>query len=348
MKPVVGPNFNLGSPRGRGPLGILKGAVFLALVVLLAAAAPRWAVKEVTITVDGTSQTVTTLRPSVAGVLAQAAIDLEAQDRVVPAPETRVVDGMTIQIRKAFPIVLKVDGQELALWTAAMTVQEFLDEAGVALGPLDEVTPGLETPLPGPAEVQVVRVEIETFWEEERVPYQELRWAEPTMTVGTTRVIRQGREGLDRVHVQLRYEDGVLVERRELARERVADPDHRIIGVGQRRPTSTQVVQTPQGPKRYRRVLEVLATAYTPGPESTWPFTDGLTATGVVARRGVVAVDPTVIPLGSHLYIPGYGLGIAADVGAAIKGNRIDVLYEDLDDALRWGRKWVKVYILDE
>src|SRR5690606_40006949 len=84
------------------------------------------------------------------------------------------------------------------------------------------------------------------------------------------------------------------------------------------------------------------------GPESTWPFTDGLTATGVVARRGVVAVDPTVIPLGSHLYIPGYGLGIAADVGAAIKGNRIDVLYEDLDDALRWGRKWVKVYILDE
>lgn len=347
MMPAVSPSPSPRPGRNRGPLGILKGVVFLALLVVLAAAAPRWAVKEVTITVEGASQRVTTLKPTVAAVLAEAEITLAEEDRVVPAPETRVVDGLTIQIRKAFPLTLQVDGRQLTLRTAATTVAELLNEAGVALGPLDQVSPALETALPGPEEVQVVRVRVEEFWEDQRVPYQELQWAEPTMAAGTTRVIRQGQEGLDRVQVQLRYEDGILVERRELARERVQDPVHRIVGIGQRK-TSGQVVRTPQGPKRYRRVLEVLATAYTPGPESTWPFTDGLTATGVVARRGVVAVDPTVIPLGSHLYVPGYGLGVAADVGVAIQGNRIDLLFEDLDDALRWGRQWVKVYILDE
>lgn len=326
---------------------MVKGAAFVALLVFVAAAAPRWAVKDVTIQFDAGTLSIATLKPTVAGVLAQAGVTLAPEDRVVPAPGTRVVDGMTIQVRTAFPVSLRVDGQELHFRTAAGTVGEFLDEAGVVLGPLDLVSPDLEAPLPGPDRVQVVRVRVEEFWEEQRVPYQELRWAEPTMAAGTTRVIRQGREGLDRVHVRLRYEDGVLVERQELARIRVEDPVNRIIGIGQRQ-TSGQVVRTPQGPKRYSRVIEVLATAYTPGAESTWPFTDGLTATGVVARRGVVAVDPKVIPLGSHLYIPGYGLGVAADVGAAIKGNRIDVLFEDLDDALRWGRKWVKVYILDE
>src|SRR5690606_19439889 len=108
---------------------------------------------------------------------------------------------------------------------------------------------------------------------------------------------------------------------RELARERVADPVHRIIGVGQRRPTSTQVVQTPQGPKRYRRVLEVLATAYTPGPESTWPFTDGLTATGVVARRGVVAVDPTVIPWGATSTSPATAWALPPTWGRPSRGT---------------------------
>lgn len=327
--------------------GMLKGMVLLVLVGGLAAAAPGWAVKEVTLSLEGDSWTFTTLKPTVAAVLAEASVSVTRDDRVYPGLESAVTHGMTIEIRKAFPVMVRVDGREFRLQTAASTVGALLEEAGIEVGPLDEVTPSLETPLPGPEAVRIVRVEVREIWEAQRVPYTEVRWAEPTLAAGTTRVIRQGREGLDRVHLQLRYEDGELVQRTELSRERVEDPVSRIIGIGQRQGGS-QVVRTPQGPKRFSRVLDVLATAYTPGPESTWPFTDGLTATGVVARRGVVAVDPTVIPLGTSLYIPGYGLGVAADVGAAIKGLRIDLLFEDLDDALRWGRQRVKVYILDD
>jgi 3D (Asp-Asp-Asp) domain-containing protein len=60
-----------------------------------------------------------------------------------------------------------------------------------------------------------------------------------------------------------------------------------------------------------------------------------------------VAVDPTIIPLGTHLYVEGYGFALAADVGGAIKGYKIDLYYEEMEDALRFGRRDLTVYILN-
>jgi 3D (Asp-Asp-Asp) domain-containing protein len=59
-----------------------------------------------------------------------------------------------------------------------------------------------------------------------------------------------------------------------------------------------------------------------------------------------VAVDPNVIPLGTRLYIPGYGLPLAADTGGAIIGNKIDLCMEDYHAAWEFGRRMVKVYVL--
>jgi len=70
------------------------------------------------------------------------------------------------------------------------------------------------------------------------------------------------------------------------------------------------------------------------------------TYTGVRPRRGIVAVDPRVIPLHSKLYVEGYGYGQAEDIGGAIKGQRIDVFIPSLHEARKWGRKKVKVYVL--
>ena len=73
---------------------------------------------------------------------------------------------------------------------------------------------------------------------------------------------------------------------------------------------------------------------------------DSTTATGTAAVRGVVAVDPSVIPLGTKLYIPGYGIATAEDTGGAINGNRIDLCYNSVNEAFNWGRRTVTVYIL--
>lgn len=95
----------------------------------------------------------------------------------------------------------------------------------------------------------------------------------------------------------------------------------------------------------HRRQLRMQATGYAIGDG----FTPGtLTYTGIPARRGVAAVDPEVIPLGTRLYVEGYGPALAADTGGAIQGLRIDLAFDSVDEALQWGVREVVVSILDD
>lgn len=73
----------------------------------------------------------------------------------------------------------------------------------------------------------------------------------------------------------------------------------------------------------------------------------GTTATGVSVRRGIIAVDPRVIPLGTRIYVPGYGMGIAADTGSAVKGNTVDVWIASRQEALDWGIKQMTITVYD-
>lgn len=92
------------------------------------------------------------------------------------------------------------------------------------------------------------------------------------------------------------------------------------------------------------------ATGYYPGPECTHPFTDGFTATGDVAGRGCIAIDDKTGPLkmGQKVWIEGYGLGKCNDRGSTIKGWKIDLCFETYEEAKKWGRKLIKVYIIEE
>ena len=102
------------------------------------------------------------------------------------------------------------------------------------------------------------------------------------------------------------------------------------------------MISTPIGDFNYSKELTVVATGYTRFDEGC----DSYTATGTLAVRGAIAVDPSVIPLGTRLYIPGYGIGRAEDTGGAIDGNRIDLSYNSVNEAFQWGRRTVTVYIL--
>ena len=102
------------------------------------------------------------------------------------------------------------------------------------------------------------------------------------------------------------------------------------------------MVATSRGATAYKAVYEMEATAYLPGDGDG----RGITATGIKATWGVVAVDPKVIPLGSRVYVPGYGFAIAADTGGAIKGSKIDLCMEDYGQAIQFGRRPVEVYVL--
>ena len=90
----------------------------------------------------------------------------------------------------------------------------------------------------------------------------------------------------------------------------------------------------PRAPQAYR--LKVDAVAY---------YLPGSTALGVPVRMGVVAVDPKLIPLGTKLHVPGYGPGLAADVGYAIKGRIIDLWFPTTAKAQQWGRRTVTITV---
>jgi 3D (Asp-Asp-Asp) domain-containing protein len=101
-------------------------------------------------------------------------------------------------------------------------------------------------------------------------------------------------------------------------------------------------------------VKKVVATGYTAGEESTGKKPGhpsyGITYSGVKVKRDLystVAADPSVFPIGTILFIPDYGYGVVADTGSAIKGNKLDLYFETVDDVYqKWGKRTVDVHII--
>jgi 3D (Asp-Asp-Asp) domain-containing protein len=98
-------------------------------------------------------------------------------------------------------------------------------------------------------------------------------------------------------------------------------------------------------PQNYSKLINMTATAYGPGPIDNGKWND-LTYAGGKVKKGIVAVDPAVIPMGTKLWVEGYGQAIADDQGSAIKGNRIDLAFNSRQEALDYGIQNVKVYVL--
>ena len=200
---------------------------------------------------------------------------------------------------------------------------------------------------------------------------------------GKTKVIQEGFLGECQVTVNITYNDGVEVSRREISREVTKEPQNRIIATGtkvvkaptetpkptekvsaQTQPKADSAVKaaaqkTQQAPEKqtasseagtvaglsFSKKLTMSATGYTAFKSDG---SRGITSTGRPAGQGIIAVDPSVIPLGTRVYVEGYGEAIAADIGPAIKGNKIDLCFEMTNAQIRqnFGRRNVTVYIL--
>lgn len=171
---------------------------------------------------------------------------------------------------------------------------------------------------------------------EEIPPPTEIR-AEARLREGIRVVLREGKPGLKKVRYEVVNRSG-KEEKRVLGEKIIRKPVARIVLVGTGRNLASR-----GGVERVRKVLVMEATAYCAGYDGV----DRVTATGRRAEYGIAAVDDRVIKLGTLLYVEGYGLALAADRGRAIKGNRIDLFMESYAEAKRWGRRKVRVFILE-
>ncbi|MBO8141094.1 MAG: DUF348 domain-containing protein [Firmicutes bacterium] len=322
----------------------IKALVFLAVLYGLVMASPSWAILGVTVVDEDRIVHAEAFRGTVEKALDQLQVPIDAGDRIRPGPDAPLAPGMTVAIERAVPAVIAVDGHQRVHRAPARTVAEFLADAGVELGPDDRVIPSPATPVKPDMVIRVIRVRHEEAVRQVPIPYETRRWAEPRWEKGRVGVLRPGRPGVEQQKIRLTYEDGLLVRQAIVERTVVEEPRAEIIGIGTR--IVVRTLETPSGPIRYTDVLEMDATAYYPGPESTGRFADGRTATGLLAGHGVVAVDPSVIRLGTRVYIPGYGIAIAGDTGSAIRGRRIDLGFDTYREAVHYGRRRVLVYIL--
>lgn len=309
------------------------------LVTSLVATGFIWAHKKVTISVDEATYEIKTTKSYVQECLVQAGIVMGPLDAVNMPLNTRLSNGTKIEIYRGGPVTIIADGKNITAVMAKATVEDAVQAAGITLQELDRTVPDRAASFRPGMEIRVIRVTEKIETREKTVVFPIEKRADDTLEKGMTHVVQQGRDGVKRETVQIRYEDGQETAQAVLAEELVSAPQPEIILVG-----TGDMVQTSRGAVRFSRAMEMEATAYLPTDGSA----EGLTATGIPAGPGIVAVDPDVIPLGSRVYVKGYGMALAADTGGAIVGERIDLCMESVSEALSFGRRLVKVYVLAE
>ena len=144
---------------------------------------------------------------------------------------------------------------------------------------------------------------------------------------GKTKVVKKGRKGKAKITYRIKYIDGKVASKKKISKKIIRKPVNKVVAEG------TRFVFDGSS---YSRKLTVKAYAYTGG---------GRTAMGTQARVGEIAVDPSVIPLGTTVYIEGVGERRAEDTGGNIKGNTIDIYMNSEAECRSWGVRYITIYI---
>ncbi len=295
---------------------------------------------------DGGTQTVIhTVARTVGEALLSQGVTLYLGDRVQPLLGTLLATGMKVEINRARPVTLQVDGEVVQTRTQAHDVAQLLSETGVLLSGKDYAIPSLATQVTSDLAVRVVRVVEDWIVEIEDIPYETVYRGNSALELDQTQTDQGGQSGVRKRREHIVYEDGLQITR-EVTEEWVErHPTTRIISYGTK--IVVRELETPDGVIRYWRKIRVLATSYTAatsGKTRDHPEY-GITRLGWRARKGIIAVDPAVIRLRTNMYVPGYGLGTAADTGGKIKGRWIDLCYDEHNLVL-W-KRWLDVYLLE-
>lgn len=314
--------------------------IVLALVSVLTMGFSTALGNDVELNIDGKTKTVFTYEKTVGDFLEKEGIVLKNKDLVSPSLDKAIDKDMKIVISSPKSYHIKDGKKTLIAEASGYTVADVLDNLDIKLNKLDRVSLPLDEIAKEGMEIKIDRVVVENIENKIEIPFETESRENKDMFEGEKKVITKGEVGQKTESLKNTYVNGVLETTEVLKSEITKDPVKEVVEVGTKKGTVA-----PNG-KDAKRVIVMQATAYDPTAGSK-------TAMGTRARVGAVAVDPKVIPLGSKLYIESmdgfasYGYATAEDTGGAIKGNRIDLYYNSNAEANRFGRRNVKVYVLD-
>ncbi|KAJ51265.1 phosphatase-associated protein papQ [Clostridium tetanomorphum DSM 665] len=316
----------------------------LASIILLLIIFVYSARKTITVIIDGKEKKIVTYQKTVGEALKKEHIELGLKDKIDKDLKTNLSKNDTINIRKAVDVKLFADNKELSIKSAEQDVRSLLDAEKIVLKAEDKISPSLETKLSKGMDVKIIRVATKTISSSAPIAFNTIVKNDNDLLKSRKKVLQQGSTGEKQITTNVVYENGKEVSRKVIKEVVVKKPKDKIIAQGTLTP-----MYASRGTASFANsnVIRAKATAYwaVNGVGSTY------TASGRKAVRNpngysTVAVDPRVIPLGTKLYIEGYGYAIAADEGTGVKGNFVDVFFDTYKEACNWGLKYVNVYIV--
>ncbi|MGN7478913.1 ubiquitin-like domain-containing protein [Solibacillus silvestris] len=299
--------------------------------------------KEVVISVDGSQSKVWTTENVVKNILEEANIEVTEHDLVSQSLDTEVGADNKIDIQKAFQLTL-VDGLEKRqVWSTSTTVANFLKQQEIQLDESDRVDKDLEYVITPNDKIAVVRVEKVTDVVEESVDFAIEKKNDSSLLKGKEKVVTEGKKGKVERTYSIVKENGKVVSKKVASEKVLEEPKTEVVSVGTKVVTASV---SRSGEPASGKEFYVEATAYTPYCAGC----SGISAAGINLRANpelkLIAVDPSIIPLGTKVWVEGYGHAVAGDTGGAIKGNKIDILMPTKSEAYSWGRKKVRIKVL--
>lgn len=321
---------------------IIPFAVVIAIVLLFTAMYMKK--KTITLVINGEQKKITTYRNTVAQVLKTNDISIGPKDKISPSLDSKLRDEQSIVIKKAVNVKIKIDGRDIDVLSSENNIGSMLLAEGITLGDDDRVEPDVSTRLTEGMNINVIRVDFKKVTQVVSIPFNEVVKVNKSLANTKRQIFQEGKNGEKEVTTLVTYEDGKEVAREIVSETITKSSRDKIIIQG----TYPYMPVSRSGSiMSYSKVIEVRATAYwaVSGVGRTYTAS-GRKAVWNPDGYSTIAVDPSIIPYGTKLFIQNYGFAIAADTGTSIKGNKIDVYFNTYDQACSWGVKYVKVYVL--
>ena len=300
---------------------------------------------------------------TVADALAYLDIKLAQDDTINVKLTDEVSENMDITIGELLNINIDLRGEKLTKKVPSGTVKDTLAYLNIKLDKSDAVNMNLEQEISENADIKISRITYKETTKTESVAYNTVYKNTDSLYKGETSVESNGLDGERNVTLREKYVNGNLISSEEIKSEITQNPVDEVILNGTKEyisqvytrsgsvyvNESDNILTDVNGNQvSYTRVLTGSATAY-------YAPAGALTATGRLARYGVVAVDPDIIPYGSILYIVSndgqvvYGYAVAGDTGGALWAGTaiVDLYYNTYDECCQFGRRNVTIYVLE-
>jgi len=341
-----------------------RAGALLCLAMIAAAVTGFCLMKTITVEADGKDYKVVTFGSTYAQALENKSITVGPEDKTVPSLDSKIEKGGTIKITRAASVIVNVDGKVLRFGTSAANVGDILKAKGIKISQYDKVSPSVNTKVNNGMAVTIVRVTTSDISSVTPVAFTAATKEDSTLLKGATKIVQNGVQGEKTTVTRITYENGKEVSRAVVSDTVTKQPFQEITAVGSKVASSTTTtVATPAATApvaaasgvtdsrgasiSYSKVMPVMATAYSEEECGGLMTFSGVNAVWDPNGWSTIAVDPSIIPLGTKVYVEGYGYAIAQDTGSAIIGNHIDCFFYTNADMNAWGTRTVNVYILN-